>query len=730
MGWEKVINEQMESDQEQQKEYAVLVVDDDSGILQTIEKFLKDNLYTTYTASNGEDALQIYEQKRPRIILTDLKMPGLSGIDLLKKIRATDNNTEIIVFTAFGDMTTAIEALRFKATDFLLKPINLEIIQIAIEKAEQRLKLKQEVSKYTVDLENLLNQINYSKRYLETVIHNSPVAMFTYNKSGEILSWNVEAEKITGYTADEAAGKIIDDLFRIESRLIQDVSAENSVENVKNSISQILTKEQEIRYISRNANILRDEDENPSGAIESFVDVTEQVKNDHLLEKRYLQLQTINEIGKIVTASHSVDEVINFISKTLVETFFESSQVTIFLSNGEEDKLRLSSMAGLHIERVAKKYPLGTLIDKDSGIIGKVFSEGGAQIITDVRECEFYIQNPDNKMGSVFTFPIRSKDNVFGVLNIENSERMNLEESDKFMLEVIAESTGISMERIELLNKITEQNHLLGERAEDLKKALHEVESHKNIIEEQNTKLIKDLKKAAEFQKSLLPESIPEFEGIQFVASYLPSFQLGGDFYYVIKLTDELVGVLVADASGHGVASAMLTAMFKMTFEKYALEIHDPAEVFERLNKDFCAVLQSGEFFTAFYGILNLETREFIFSNAAHPKALLYSYKDKSITELDSEGFLLGVLDKGITYETSRTVLNEKSRLLIYTDGVNEAHGKKQKMYGNKRVQQLLKKYSNKTPQKYIELAQEDLVNYVGQDAIDDDVTIIVMDIQ
>jgi PAS domain S-box-containing protein len=733
MGWLQLFDDEVDHEkletENQQKQTTVLVVDDEVSITDTLNKYLSLENYTVFTANNGNEGLEKYWEHKPQIIITDIKMPGMSGLEFLGRIRSEDLETEIIVVTGHGDMDSAIEALKNNASDFLLKPLDLEVILYALQRTEARINLKKKVKSYTVKLEKLLKQVNYSKRHMETIVQNSPSAMLTYDTNGVITSWNAEAEKLTGYSSDESKGKSFKDLFVIESHIIDIKSAADDKQSFQNVICQILTKDHQLRYISRNANVLKDQDNKIIGGIESFLDITEKMKKDSLLEKRYLQVQAINEIGKMVASSHDRGDLTAFICNHLAKTFFESSQITLFLHNSELNKLVLSAMAGYHIERVKESFPIGSLFNTNKGIIGKVFTSGEHQIINDISTCEYFVSGPTTEIVSEFGFTIRSEDRIFGVLNIENTEKMQLDESDMFMLETIAEYLGIAMERIELLEKITNQNELLEKQANDLKKALYKVESQKKVIEDQNEKLIADLKKAGEFQKSLLPVSLPEIEHVKFAASYAPSSQLGGDIYDVFMINDDLTGLIVADASGHGVAAAMLSAMFKMTLQKYASEILNPAQVFDLLNKDFCKVLQMGEFFTAFYAVYDRKTRRLIYSNAGHPRPLLYNYDTSEIIELDTDGFLLGVMDEGITYEKKEIELNGHFRLLIYTDGVNEAIDKDDKEYGTERVTEQLIVRASENPQSYLQNILDDLVKYTGSEAFEDDVTLVAMDL-
>ncbi|HGY55875.1 MAG TPA: response regulator [Caldithrix abyssi] len=711
-------------------ETSVLIVDDEKPIVRTLKKYLEMEKYKVITASSAEEGFQLYQNYSPRIILIDIQLPGVSGIELLDLIRSKDQNTEIIIISGHGTMDTAVEAMRRQASDFLTKPIELDALGQTVLRSLRRLAKKNLISDDCSILEKEIRQLRERAAYLEEKLRRTPNAVMTYDRNGRISSLNEEAVRITGYTQEESIGKMVSELFITSGPLLQAEDMDTNNGERRNVIGQVLTKEQQIRYFNRNANILRSNSGQPIGGIESFWDVTEQVNNDRLLEKRYLQVQTINEIGKLVAASTDLSQVMDFVCQRLFQTFFESSQIGIFLREESKGMFVLKSLAGYNIDRVLKNYPIGTTFERDTGIICEAAKKGQPLIVNDLSKDSSRKAQLMDKATSVFVYPIHSANYIAGILNIENIERVDLDESDRFMLEAVAEYLGISIERIGLMTKITEQNKLLERQAKDLKKALRKVESQKQIIEQQNEQMIKELKKAGEFQLSLLPEVLPAYDDVRFAADFHPSSQLGGDFYDILELDGHLIGILVADASGHGPTAAMLSAMFKMSFEKYAPESKNPAEVFEKLNQDFCKVLQMGEFFTAFYVVYDRVRRKLYYSNAAHPRALLYDYTKKNISELDTDGFLLGVMEQGITYEYKEMIMPERTRLLIYTDGINEAMNEQHKMYGHQRIKDQLVSYADAEAPDFIRAVKEDLVQYTKSDVFNDDVTIVVMDLQ
>ena len=116
-------------------EKKLLLVDDEEGIRKVLGISLMDMGYAVLTAENGLEALAIFRAENPSIVLTDIKMPGLDGIQLLQAIKSENPETEVIMITGHGDMDLAIKSLKLEATDFVTKPINDDILEIALKRA-------------------------------------------------------------------------------------------------------------------------------------------------------------------------------------------------------------------------------------------------------------------------------------------------------------------------------------------------------------------------------------------------------------------------------------------------------------------------------------------------------------------------------------------------------------------------------------------------------------------
>ena len=121
--------------------HKVLVIDDEKPTLKMFRLFLIAYGYEVLIAEDGQTGLEIFKKESPDIVFTDIKMPGLDGIEVLRKIKETDPLTEVIVVTGHGDMDLAIQALNLGAADFINKPIAKIALDSALGRAEERIKL-------------------------------------------------------------------------------------------------------------------------------------------------------------------------------------------------------------------------------------------------------------------------------------------------------------------------------------------------------------------------------------------------------------------------------------------------------------------------------------------------------------------------------------------------------------------------------------------------------------
>jgi DNA-binding NtrC family response regulator len=126
----------------------VLIVDDERTLGRAIKAFLEASGYEAELVQSAEQALEMLERLRPDVVFTDVKLPGLSGIELLRRVREFDPAIAVVVMTAFGTIEGAVEAVKLGAFDYVKKPLDLEELKLLADRAQENSQLKQELSYY------------------------------------------------------------------------------------------------------------------------------------------------------------------------------------------------------------------------------------------------------------------------------------------------------------------------------------------------------------------------------------------------------------------------------------------------------------------------------------------------------------------------------------------------------------------------------------------------------
>ncbi len=188
----------------------ILVIDDEESIRLLLKVSLSHKGYDVILAQDGEEGIKAFQESRPSIVLTDVKMPGMDGIEVLKQIKRLDPDTRIIVITGHGEMESAVEALQLEASDFINKPITDDALSIALKRAEEVLWLKQKLRKYTSSLEVMVQEATAELRaahdFQKNLIQSSIDGIVAGDKNGIIVVFNDGAEHLLGYTAEEVVG--------------------------------------------------------------------------------------------------------------------------------------------------------------------------------------------------------------------------------------------------------------------------------------------------------------------------------------------------------------------------------------------------------------------------------------------------------------------------------------------------------------------------------------------
>ena len=142
----------------------ILIVDDNKDLREILEEYLKDGGDVTEGADNGKEALLRHNQNPYDLVITDLNMPEMSGIELMKTIRKDTDMTEFIIITGYASIDSAVEAIKIGAYDYIVKPFRMEELKVVVKNAKDKIKLKNINAQLFDKLKSFYNEIERYKQ--------------------------------------------------------------------------------------------------------------------------------------------------------------------------------------------------------------------------------------------------------------------------------------------------------------------------------------------------------------------------------------------------------------------------------------------------------------------------------------------------------------------------------------------------------------------------------------
>lgn len=192
-------------------EEKILLIDDEEVNVRVLSMSLRVDGYEVVTAYSGEEGLEVFDRESPDIVLTDIKMPGMDGLEVLRRIKERRPEAEVIIITGHGDIDSAIEALQHGASDFINKPIRDEALAISLKRARDKLDIRRQLKAYTDDLENMVRiateEVHRKSSFQSKLIKSSNDGIVATDDEWKIVIFNPGAEKIFGYKKYEVVRK-------------------------------------------------------------------------------------------------------------------------------------------------------------------------------------------------------------------------------------------------------------------------------------------------------------------------------------------------------------------------------------------------------------------------------------------------------------------------------------------------------------------------------------------
>ncbi|HDT15764.1 MAG TPA: HAMP domain-containing protein, partial [Firmicutes bacterium] len=251
-----------------------------------------------------------------------------------------------------------------------------------------------------------------------------------------------------------------------------------------------------------------------------------------------------------------------------------------------------------------------------------------------------------------------------------------------------------------------------------------------SLIEQE--KVQKEIAVAKEIQHTLLPKEIPDAGGFDIASLYRSAKEVGGDYYDIMRVTPNNIGVMVADVAGKGVPGSLVMTITRTVVRLVAQGNKSARNVLVKVNNFVKDDMKKGMFVTAFYLVLDSLNRKINFASAGHDPLLLYRAKEGKVYWIKPKGFPLGIslpddslFGKVMVEESLK--LRKDDLLLVYTDGITEAMNMKREQFGEKRFIEAVKKYGKFSAKEFIERLDNEIKEFTEGYLQNDDITIVAI---
>ncbi|MHC4761832.1 MAG: PP2C family protein-serine/threonine phosphatase [Planctomycetota bacterium] len=413
-------------------------------------------------------------------------------------------------------------------------------------------------------------------------------------------------------------------------------------------------------------------------------------KNKRQIERdeQFCQLITL------VAGAFSLQEVLDKLAEAAVRMVGVKA-CSIRLLDEQADGLTMRSTYGL-----SEAYRNRGVISKEDPVIEAAFS-GEAVVLDDMRVDErvkYREAAITEGLVSQLTVAMEFRGRGIGVLRLYSPKPKRFNEDDIALARAVASHCAVAITNAKLYAKALE-----------------------------GARIGEQMRLAGVVQRSMIPEKAPEVPGFDIAATYIPCFDVGGDFYDFIRTGDNCIAVVIADVIGKGVPAAIMASSFRGAVRAYTdCENSRGAikEIISRLNKMALAEYRDGGFVSLFYAIVDFEEKTMTYCNCGHEPTMLL--RNGQVTDLTRGGLVLGVKQE-TEYEIETVKLRRGDCLLFYTDGLIDAANFEGQFWGLENLQETAGKFCDGSAEQMVRNILGYRRRFVGLARQIDDTSIIVV---
>ncbi|NLC58190.1 MAG: SpoIIE family protein phosphatase [Armatimonadetes bacterium] len=687
----------MQAQAERRPEWAaetrILIVDDEAGARETLTDLLGEIGYRVQAVGTATEALALAQETPFEVALLDVRLPDMSGTELLRQLKALRPELACVMVTAYASVTSTVEALNEGAAAYVMKPFEIpQIAAVIREQAEKQrlarenermvqalhaLQLISDVALSVLDLDALPGQL--LERLLvalggqagllillddEQGQHRPPVRIGT-PQGDEVMRAIHERAPLRGPNEDAATRLGLPLL--VHGRCIGGVQVEAAAGH---------------HFTQRDLSLAMLLADRAALALENAL--------LHERERRSArEAQTLFRTAEQLVSTLHLDERVLIIARTLADVS-GCTRCLIFLRKAA--RLIPERAYGITPDEADALRAMDLDLLSLGGTIQRAVETGKALALTDLAA-----EPEDSRaflglwhMRSALVLPLIVGTEVVGVALLDSAGApCQVSPHDVRLCEAVANQAAVAIENARAF------------------------ERERNVAEV--------------LQKAFLPPVPPERGGLRLAARYyaaLEEAQIGGDFYDLISLPDGRIGLLMADVSGKGVNAAVHAAMGKYMLRAFAFEHPDPVEVIRHLNDALFTYVAHEVFITLFYAAVHPETGEVDYVSAGHPPAFLVRAHDPNrLVRLGSTGSPVGAF-RDAQFASASVRMEPGDLLVLYTDGVTEARNGRE-FFGIERLEDVVAENARRGPDGTADAIRAEVQHFTGR-ASHDDIALIV----
>ncbi len=660
-----------------QDKLKVLLIEHDPGFARYVGEMLcqaRDVTAEILPVENLRRGLNALVGTNFDVCVMDMSLPDGAGLANVSLLRAGAPQLPILVAGDSDDETIALEAVHAGAHDYLVKG------QLTPGWLERSIR-------YAIERHRTDRALLEAEEKYHSVFDHLMEGIFQTTPEGRYLMANAALARIYGYDSPEDLRHSLTDISRKlyleDGRRDQFIRLMQEEDVISGFESQVHRKDGSIIWISENCRAVRD----TSGRLLYYEGTVEDITQRRQAEEKLRHSEALY---------HSLVE-------TLPQNIFRKNPEGRFTFANQH----FCQTLGRSLEEIVGKSDF----DFFPAALAEKYQRDDRRVLETGKPFETVEEHQAPGCGKTYVqvvkTPLREDGRTIGLQGI---------------------FWDITQQRM-AEEKIRRTNAALNESRRELRA--------------KNDQMEEDLKMAREIQLTMLPQQYPTFapatsggeSALRFTHRYLPTGSVGGDFFTVSPLSETQAGVFLCDVAGHGVRSALVTAMIRALVEELKAVAMSPGDFLTKLNNDLCAILKhtgTPLLTTAFYLVADCATRVLRYSNAGHPKPL-HLRRDASqiVPLLNASGKsqpALG-LTEGSVYHTSEVLLRPHDAVFLYTDGLIEAHNLQGDLYTSALLTSAVQQRLNLPAGELFDALLAEVRHFANEQPFTDDVCLVGMEV-